>query len=140
MGVAGVAMLWMLVSIVKSLVAVVQLFIWKSKISGVAHIKELIKKDAKFDDKGRVSSTEYQYSVNIESEMGVFTSVMTETLPGEAYSKLQVGDTTRVYYDKEKNAVKGANDLTNDLKIWLISFAISTAILVACFVIVALIG
>ena len=139
MGVAGVAMLGMLYCIYKSIVSVVNFFVWKNKFNTTGIVKELKSENVNYenDKKKKIASIEYTYSVNINDGGNAYLVDYVETVSGDKPSKIALNSSIPVFVDTDKKVAKSEKDMKDQIWQWPLGFLLCTVILIICFVIVS---
>ena len=142
MGVAGVAMLGILVFLYKSIQSIVLFFIWKNKINTVGTIKVLKNKKFNFtnDKKEKISSIDYVYEMEINESGKDYTVEYIVPVSGDKSSKIQINQSIPVYFDLDKMQVRAMDKLKKDIWQYPLGILMCVAILVICLIIVTAIG
>ena len=134
MGVAGVAMLGILIFIYKSIQSIVLYFAWKNKINTVGTIKSLKEKKIDYKDKKKkkISSIDYVYEMAIKEEGNEYTVEYIEYVGGDKPSKIQLNQSFHVYFDLENMQVCDMNKMKKDLWQYPLGIVMCVAILAVC--------
>lgn len=138
MGVAGVAMLGILIFLYKSIQSIILFFIWKNKINTVGTIKALKDKKVNYENekKKKISSIDYVYEMEIKEAGKEYTVEYIESIGGDKPSKIQLNHSFPVYFDLENMQVRDMEKMKKDMWQYPLGILMCVAILVVCCIIV----
>lgn len=139
MGVAGVAIVWMIYCFFKSIVSVITFFVWKSKINTIGIVKELksVNDNYQNDNKKKISSIDYTWSISIDEGGNTYLVDYVERVSGDKPSETVLNSSFAVFVDKDKKVARSVKEMKNQIWQWPLAFLFSTAILIICFIIVS---
>lgn len=139
MGVAGVALLYGIISFFKMIAALGRLNAWKKKgvpcrvyVAGIANQME--------NYKGRKGATYYQYALNVEYMGSWVQAFFEETVGPNGVPKFQVGNQTTLLYDPVGCGCRDVEDLKGQVKSNAITVVVCIAVFIGCFLLLELIG
>ncbi len=137
MGVAGVAMLGILIFLYKSIQSIILFFIWKDKINTVGTIKALKDKkiDYKDEKKKKISSIDYVYEMEIKEAGKEYTVEYIDPVGGDKPSNIQLNQSFPVYFDLENMQVRNMEKMKKDMWQYPLGILMCAAILAVCCII-----
>lgn len=139
MGVAGVALLYGIISFFKMIAAFARFNAWKKKgvpcrayVAGIANQME--------NYKGKKGATFYRYALNVEHQGAWVQTFFEETVGPNDSPKFIPGAQTTLLYDPVGRVCKDEADLKGDIKSNAITVVVCIAVFIGCFLIVNLIN
>lgn len=142
MGAAGVIMLGMVISLVKTIITVIKFFFWNSKTKTIGKIVKFKDKIIKYENKkkGKISSVKYLYTVEYEINGNKHQIGYDEEFSKDKPSKLQVGGEMPIYVNEKTLQVQNVKDLKQELIGWPLVFIGLFMLLIVIMLVVALIS
>lgn len=139
MGVAGVAMLYGIISFFKMIAALGRLNAWKKKgvpcqtiVAGIANQLE--------NYRGKKGVTYYQYALNVNFRGSWVQAFFEETVAPTGTPKFQVGNQTTLLYDPIGCGCRDIEDLKGEVKTNGVTVVVCIAVFIGCFFLVQLIN
>ena len=136
MGIAGVAILWMMISFMRGIIGLVKFLVWKRHPLAegtIVQIKESTKNYSKNGEDLKSITYLYDLEINIENEKYLIDFKNTENVNTKAKNKITLGSVIPVYFNQAKNKIAVQKELKRDLWQWWALFAGCIVILVLCY-------
>lgn len=139
MGVAGVALLYGIISFFKMIAALGRLNAWKKKgVPSRAVVAGIANQIPNY--KGKKGATYYQYALNVEHMGSWVQAFFEETVGPNGTPKFAPGAQTMLLYDPVGSVCKDVEDLKGEVKSNAITMVVCIAVFFGCFFLVQLIN
>lgn len=142
MGAAGVIMLGMVISLVKTIITLIKFFFWNSKTKTIGKIVKFKDKIIKYENekKGKISIVNYLYTIEYEIDGNKHQIGYKEEFSKDKPSKLRVGEEMHIYVNEKTLQIQNIKDLKKELIGWSLAFIGLFMLLVIIMLVMALIS
>lgn len=139
MGVAGVAMLGAVYALIKFIITIIKIPVWKKKgVYGKGIIGDLINTETKYKNnrQTRIESITYTYNLKIHCGNQIIEDEYKEYVSGDKDSDIGFGEEFELYWDDNNKEYYNYTQDKKGLTMYPIIFGACSVIIAICFLIV----